>query len=182
MMKTFTRFICLLVVLLSISGRITAQDFTGYINSQYSGAQGMFYQPASIADSRYLVDINLLSGGFNVYNNVVGIDPYTLRRPSTFNESGFEDKYLTYNLQDKNRGSIALNIYGPSFMATLNQTMALGVSSRFRTGVSFNNLSKEIVDMARNGFDEQSLFNVQLNEKNARISTHSWAEYGITWG
>lgn len=183
MSKTFTKLICLLAVLLGITGRVAAQDFAGYVNSDYSGAQGMFLQPASVADSRYLVDINLLSGGFNVYNNAVGLDPATLRKPSLFNETGFEDKYLKYDLNNaRNSGAMQLNIYGPSATVMLGQRMAFGLSSRLRMGVTFNNFSSNFVDLARNGFNEQSLFNTQFNEKNARLSSQVWSEYGFTWG
>jgi outer membrane protein OmpA-like peptidoglycan-associated protein len=170
-------------VLLSISGRMAAQDFAGYIGSQYSGVQGVYTQPASVADSRYLVDVNLIGFGFNVYNNCVAVDPRALTKPSLFNEPGFDKNHISYNLTGGPKSaSILGNIYGPGFIAMLGQRSAFGLTTRFRTGLSINNVSNSLVDLSRNGFDEQSLLNVPLNEKNMRISTNTWAEYGFTWG
>lgn len=183
MIKISTRIIGMASAFALLAGLAKAQDFNGYVHSDYSGAQGMFVQPASIADSRYLVDINLLSFGFNVYNNAVGVSPKIITQPSIVNDENFDEKYMVYRLSGGNKsGVLSANIYGPSATIMLNQYMAVGLSSRMRMGVSFNNVSNELVDLARNGFDEQSLFNTQLNEKNARISSHLWAEYGLTWG
>lgn len=183
MMKTFTRFICLLAVLISISSRVSAQDFSGYIGSEYSGVQGIYTQPASVVDSRYMVDVNLIGFGFNAYNNCVSFDPRAITKPSLFNETGFDTKYMKYDLSGGAKSAtIQGNIYGPGFMATLGQRMAFGLTTRFRTGISVNNVSGSLIDLARNGFDEQALFNTPLNEKNMRISSHVWAEYGLTWG
>lgn len=183
MIRTYTRIIGLLAAVLLFANSTKAQDFVGYTNSDYSGAQGMFMQPASVADSRYLVDINLVSFGFNVYNNAVGLDPKALIRPSLFNEPNFTDNHMHYNLTGGNKSAfISANIYGPSATVMINQRMGFGLSSRMRMGISLNNVSNSLVDLARNGFDEQSLFNIPLNEKNMRVSSHAWAEYGFTWG
>ncbi len=183
MNKLFTKFLCLIAVLLSIRGQLAAQDFAGYIGSQYSGVQGVYTQPASIADSRYLVDINLIGFGFNAYNNAISVDPSALRKPSLFNEPDFDKNYMSYNLSGGAKSAVVMgNIYGPGFIAMLNQRMAFGLTTRFRAGLTVNNVSNQLIDLARNGFDEQSLLNVPLNEKNMRISTNTWAEYGLTWG
>ncbi len=183
MIRLSTRILGVFAAMLLLANVSRAQDFSGYVNSEYSGAQGMFTNPASAADSRYLVDINLLSFGFNAYNNAVGIDPKVLTHPDYFNDPDFETKYMVYRLTGGNKSAvIQANVYGPSALVMINQFMAFGLSSRMRMGVTVNNVSNSLVDLARNGFDQQSLFNTPLNEKDARVSAHTWAEYGLTWG
>ncbi len=46
-----------------------AQDFPGYRTSNYTGVNGVFYNPANIADSRYRWDFNLFSISTSVGNN-----------------------------------------------------------------------------------------------------------------
>ena len=38
-----------------------AQDFPGYRAGNYTGVNGVFFNPANIADSRYRFDVNLFS-------------------------------------------------------------------------------------------------------------------------
>jgi hypothetical protein len=59
----------LLSLLIIISFNIKAQDFLGYLNSNYAGVNGIDLQPASIVDNRYKLDILLLANNSCFQNN-----------------------------------------------------------------------------------------------------------------
>ncbi|MBA4167809.1 MAG: hypothetical protein H0X41_09755, partial [Chitinophagaceae bacterium] len=42
-------------------GQTFAQDFAGYRTGNYTGVNGVFFNPANIAASRYRFDVNLFS-------------------------------------------------------------------------------------------------------------------------
>ena len=46
-----------------------AQDFPGYRAGNYTGVNGVFFNPANLADSRYRFDFNLISVSSFVGNN-----------------------------------------------------------------------------------------------------------------
>src|SRR5688572_7703532 len=52
---------------------VNAQDYLGFLNSNYSGITGAQLNPASIADNRMVVDITLFGLNFNAGNNYLGI-------------------------------------------------------------------------------------------------------------
>src|SRR5687767_7701625 len=48
---------------------LNAQSFSGLRTGNYTGVNGVFYNPANIADSRYKYDVNLFSIDMLVSNN-----------------------------------------------------------------------------------------------------------------
>ena len=56
-------------LLIFISTASFAQDFSGYRSGNYTGVNGVFFNPANIADSRYRWDFNLFSISTSLGNN-----------------------------------------------------------------------------------------------------------------
>ncbi|MEP6626982.1 MAG: hypothetical protein ABJA32_03320, partial [Ginsengibacter sp.] len=56
------------------SPKVFSQDFLGLSTGNYSGITGVMLQPASIVDSRFKFDINLLSTDVNYSNNYFLLD------------------------------------------------------------------------------------------------------------
>src|SRR5436305_1372285 len=71
-MHSFFRLFLSWLLLLPFA--VLAQNFTGYNISSYSGVVGIDIQPASIADSRYKIDVLMGAQGFEAQNNFVAID------------------------------------------------------------------------------------------------------------
>ena len=49
----------LILLLLIFLQSVSAQDFPGFRTGNYTGVNGVFFNPANIADSRYRWDFNL---------------------------------------------------------------------------------------------------------------------------
>ena len=80
-MKQLFMFAGLALVKMSVY----AQSFIGMSESNFSGVHGMDVNPASIADSRYAVDVSLFSYSFSAYNNYLYFNPH--RMPYGWKES-----------------------------------------------------------------------------------------------
>ena len=70
----------LFAILFSISSQ--AQDLLGYGHSTYAGIAGAAYNPASLADNPFSLDIMLCGAGVELSNNYVGIKRSELRNPN----------------------------------------------------------------------------------------------------
>ncbi len=92
-------------ILLGLCSQLSAQDFLGYRQSNYSGVSGGDLNPANIADSRFLVDITLAGASGSLYNNHLFFNPHQM--PFWWSQS-FDrtDPQVDAWLGDPNFGSI----------------------------------------------------------------------------
>src|ERR1043166_1603567 len=103
-----------------LSATSFAQDFLGYINSNYSGITGTDINPANVVDTRYKTDICLTGVSLQLYNNYVGMDRSALKKDGyghyyAFDDTLFMQHYLTPRDGNMINKSIYLTnqIYGP---------------------------------------------------------------------
>jgi outer membrane protein OmpA-like peptidoglycan-associated protein len=71
-MKSIKQLIAVLA--LGLSSSVSAQNYLGILQSNYSGVMGTDLNPASFVDGRFKVDINLGSFNFNTYTNAGYLD------------------------------------------------------------------------------------------------------------
>jgi len=64
----------LLFFSISLTLFASGQNYLGVASSNYSGVMGTDLQPASFVDGRFVFDLNLASGNFNLYQNGVAFD------------------------------------------------------------------------------------------------------------
>lgn len=197
----------LLCFTLLVGLSVTAQDYLGFINSNYCGITGAFINPANIADNRMRFDMTL--GGLSTYgiNNYVGIKRKdiiaqdgafwgslnkTMKGDNTtsWNDSQFQQKYLRA-VDDPREKSLFFSsrVALPSFLIHLNLwgKNAIGLNTSFRTYVNVDGVSPELArllyaDVGRTpGFDVKDLYNVNINNKYLSANAMSWMEYAITF-
>ena len=116
----------------------SSQSFIGYGYDNYSGVNGVLLNPATLADSKYKVNINILAVSGFVGNNAYEIDRSKLL--------GFHFSHLTEgNGYDKIPNTdykylyFNTDILGPSAMVSLTSKDAFGIITRMRTmGNEFN--------------------------------------------
>ncbi|PRX57449.1 DUF5723 family protein [Flagellimonas meridianipacifica] len=151
----------------------SAQSYIGYLADNYNGVHGVLSNPATIADSRTKLDINLIgvSGffgndyiGVNLSDAFDDIDDVFDKASQTANESNF----LASNL----------DILGPSFMLSLNEKNSIALYSRARTFFNLNDVNGEIIDK-EGGFNENESF--FINEGSFTGSINVWTEFGFTY-
>lgn len=183
--------VLLFLVILFATTITRAQDFLGYINSNYAGVTGTDIQPASVVDSRFKVDVTVFGLSYSLYNNYIGIKKSAFKHSGglftgdypAFNDTAFADHYLTRrtNSQPKSvylGGQFAL----PSFMVTINSKNAFALKWRVRTLFNVDGVSNDLATLITNKLDYPALLKVRLHNENLSLQTMSWAEYGLTYG
>ena len=110
---------------------VIAQDFPGFRTANYGGANGVFFNPASIADSRYKWDLNLISISTNVGNNQA---TYNVKNLGKIGSDSLLNMFI--GNQDGTNAVASTSIQGPSLMFTLNRKSAMALTTRLR--VQFN--------------------------------------------
>ena len=198
------RLLTLLLLACSVLG--SAQDYTGFLNSNYSGITGAQLNPANIADSRLIVDVSIFGVSMNAANNYIGLKRAALAHEGSlvsairraikgdqdafpaFKDTAFQHKYLTeiVNGKDKSLYS-ATRVTLPSFMITLNQKNAIGLSINARNYVNVDGISEDLArllysDVGRmQNYDVSGLLGKNLEAKHVSGNAMAWLEYGLTY-
>jgi outer membrane protein OmpA-like peptidoglycan-associated protein len=161
-----------------------SQDYIGLMQSNYAGIMGADLQPASLADNRFVVDINLASVNGSAYQN------YKMYPAKTFNkwwwsskdgnpfEFNYDTMQLVNNPKNKPRSLYSLNqVDVLNFMFTLkNNTIGIGAGMKVRTATNGSGISPELIGLAESDFQDSSLY-FNINEINLGVSALVWNEY-----
>jgi outer membrane protein OmpA-like peptidoglycan-associated protein len=155
-----------------------SQQFTGYTYDNYSGVHGMLQNPASVAASKYKVNINFFS-----ISALAGNNAYELKNDKfkKFDFSDLEENKDFFKSGNTDKKSLWLNtdIMGPSFMFTTGKKSGLGLYSRMRTLVNEYGLSDKTFRFF--GKDD-AIYNTPIQEENVQLKAHAFAEAGLTYG
>jgi outer membrane protein OmpA-like peptidoglycan-associated protein len=185
---------------------INAQDYSGFVNSNYSGITGAQLNPASIVDNRLIVDVNLIGLSVNAANNYLGMRRSALDHNGSFLSAvkkaakgdenafpAFKDSLFQYNyLVDVNNGKdksvfSSVRISLPSFMFSLGPSNAIGVSVNARTYVNLDGVSEELARLMYSDIGRTPPYNVNdllgksLTNKYLSANAMMWMEYGLTF-
>ncbi len=172
------KLLLLSFVLLCV-GAVNAQDFLGYNYSNYQTVGGMVFNPASIAGSRYSVNVNIFSFNLGAINN-----GYELRKKSIFdgNLDNMEEGVDFFKIDNSAKKNMFFNVdmLGPSFMVDLGpKAGAFGVSSRVRFIVNEKNLDNDIFQLF--GDANANYFGVPYTQDNLMVDAHGFADIGLTY-
>jgi hypothetical protein len=173
------RKILLLVLAGGFAVNLSAQDYMGYRSGNYSGVNGVFTNPASIADSRYYFDINLLSLGTYGANDKAS---YKLKN---FSET-FKSENLRENLFGEDPGSASgmfnLDIHGPSGMIEVGSQNTIALTTRARMFANVVDFDSKLFEQITNGIaqDPDLPYTISSNES-MRFSFNAWAEFGASF-
>jgi hypothetical protein len=179
----------ILFILLLYAKMASGQDIPGYNSSNYAGVSGIDLQPASIADMRYAVDINLIGGGMGFNNNYIGFNSKSVLNGNIFkNTSGdFKQQFLFENTTQQDK---AASLYGyiqwPSVAVSLSKNISIGFTWRTRFVANVDNLSPELAHLIYTGLDPHdsknlTYFNVKLNNDQFNMNEMAWTEYGFDY-
>jgi hypothetical protein len=183
-------FLPSIIVLLSYS--LHAQYFIGLRGSAYGGVTNVDYNPA-IADSRYMIDINLIGVAATVNNNYVGVDHRLIYHPALFNDPNLQDNYLHERINGRNKSGFAgAQIQGPlSFMVSFGKKKhpnknAIAFTWHSNFIANADNINETLARIAYYGlgsranaithFIGQNLQNINLASRAA-----AWNDFGITY-
>lgn len=160
-----------ILFLLAVFASSNAQSYLGLTSENYAGVHGLLYNPATIADSRFTADINVIGGSGFVANDFYGFD---------FTEMLSEE--YTPNLQAtrtqlvKNNLSANLDVLGPSFMMTLDDKNAIGFITRARVFYTGRGINGKVAETIGRGFKTSRDFS--LKQDDITVNGNSWMEFG----
>ena len=159
--------------------------------SQFGGVSNVSYNPA-IADNRFLVDINLVSAGFGLENNYIGLDCKAITHPSLFNDANFQDNHLTERVNGHaKKVFLGMQIQGPlSFMFSFGKNRsnknALAFAWHVNSVLNISGVGEELARSAYYGLGDKANaitgFNYQnLHNTNFSTVALAWIDYGVTY-
>jgi outer membrane protein OmpA-like peptidoglycan-associated protein len=160
--------------------RLTAfsQSFVGYGYDNYAGVNAMILNPASIADSKYKVNVNLFSisalAGNNAYemdrSRLFGFHFSNLAEGNGFYKSSNTDyKYMYTNL----------DILGPGATITLDSKDALGLETRVRVIGNEYNFGNPLFRLTGNA--DPNFYNIDIENRSLQVKANAFAEAGLSY-
>lgn len=196
MKKLYSLLLLVGLTVLPLFGK--AQNYLGVHSSNYAGVMGTDLQPASFVDSRFVVDVNLFSFNFNMYQNAMSFDTKDMPKwwtksfldTSIYNswarpDSTFMDRYLIRSYDASSTKS--LGIYNNvqldvlNFMFHINPKIAVGFSGKLRSITNIDRIDPKLAVLAENGLEYSDLWNLQLNNELLSVNHLTWMEYGINY-
>ncbi len=168
----------LLGTLLCLAGY--SQSFIGYGYDNYSGVNSLLLNPGMLADSKYKVNVNLVSVSGTVGNNA-----YEMDRSKVF---GFKFSNLSegdgyYKIKNSDYKYMYANtdILGPSAMFNLNSKNALGITTRMRTVGNVYNLGNSLFQLIGNN-PNPDYYNIDIFNRSLQTKMQAFAEAGLSYG
>lgn len=184
LMKTQRLFLITLLFLLWLPASISAQEFLPFLNSNYAGVNGVILQPASIADSRYKVDVCLLGLGASFYNNYASMDRYMFFNSGKLKGVRIIDAgYVAFN-DNSDLKSIYMNsdIHTMSFMINLSDKDAFAITPRTRFAINADNITPTLAKLIYEGLNYPDSWLKRLDNANLSLQMNSWFELDAAYG
>ena len=169
------------ILLRSIFGLITTlasgQSYIGHAIDNYSGVQGVTYNPSSVVGSNLRTDINLFSASIFGGSDYFGINVSDI----ISSDGGFDFDESTEKFPgNDNNFFFNADVLGPSFMFNLNKRSSIAIISRVRANFNINNINGELYETVADEFDTDDDF--EFNSPNLNGTIHAWAEIGLAYG
>jgi hypothetical protein len=165
-------FISLLLLIATYSN---AQDLLGYGHSNYAGIAGASYNPASLADNRFSIDILAIGAGIEVGNNYVGVKRSEIRNPN------FGSSNLYLKTKDTKKAVFFRNeVLLPGVMFS-NKEFGWGIDMKIRSYVNVDGVETELAHFLALELNDSPNFDKALYNRHIGITALSWAEIGGTY-
>lgn len=176
------RLIILLAVLVPMMAQ--AQRYIGMATSNWSSTNGMYLNPANIADSRHKFTVDLFSVNVGLNNNLA----YFNDGVSGLTGIGDGDLADAFTFQNQNEFSLLapyLEVRGPGAMVSINEKHSVALTTRVRAMHQFHNFNQNLY---RTITDEEFRLDTDPNTNYAlqadafNYTLHGWTEIGASYG
>lgn len=150
-----------------------AQSYVGFYHDNYAGVQSVLFNPASIVDSRFKTDINLIS-----FSSLVSNDAYGVNFFDVFKDGYDFDTQAKKSFTTANKANLNTDVMGPSFMFNIAPKHSLAIFTRARGIANVIDVNGKVInDITK---DNSSSFpTATLGSPNA--VANSWGEIGISY-
>jgi len=155
---------------MSLSLSLHAQQFNGYINSDFSGVIGLRDQPAQAANSPYKFDLNLINSNFYLGNNIAVLTRNEEGGSGLIRQLGFDERYITGNL----------SLGGVSALLSLSRNRGFAFGYRLRALANGTDISPNFVNQI-NRFSAPPFVNRSYFDETAKLSSMAWQEFSMTY-
>lgn len=166
----------LLVLLCELSA--TGQGLPGYSSGNYTGVNGVFTNPANIADSRYRWDFNLFGIGMMLGNNTAS---FRRKDFDHFDGDTIKNRFFSGE-QGQVSGVAALTFTGPSIFFNVGKKSAIALTTQSRLLVNISDvdgkLGKQLID---NGENAASYPYDIASDQNMVMSANGYTSFGLTY-
>ena len=154
-----------------------SQSYVGHSIDNYSGIQGVTYNPSSIVGSNLRADINLFSVSVFGGSDYFGINISDI----ISSDGGFDfDEDSEKFPSNSNNFFFNADVLGPSFMINLNKRSSIGLITRVRSNFNIHNINGEIYEALVDDFESDDDF--VFDSQNLSGTVHAWAEIGLAYG
>ena len=154
-----------------------SQSYVGHSIDNYSGIQGVTYNPSSIVGSNLRADINLFSVSVFGGSDYFGINLSDI----ISSDGGFDfDEDSEKFPSNSNNFFFNADVLGPSFMINLNKRSSIGLITRVRSNFNIHNINGEIYEALVDDFESDDDF--VFDSQNLSGTVHAWAEIGLAYG
>jgi hypothetical protein len=167
-------FISTALVFISIS--VFSQNFPGSRSGNYTGVNGVFNNPAIIADSRYRWDLNLFSLNGNVGNSNGAFSLKNLK--AAFSSDA--DSFFFGNSNKESSAIASMEMIGPSIMFNAGKKNSFAITTRARVLGNIKDIDGNIIQSID---DENATLPFTLNSNsNQKVIVNGWSEIGGSFG
>ena len=173
---------------LSFMSKAFSQNFLGIQSSNWSGVNGVYFNPASLADGRYRQHVNASCFGFATSTNAAKFElPFSFLNlvtnnvPDQYkNPAGGIDWDAAWFKVDKSSVAKYINVNlefrGPGFMTRLGKKNAVAISTRTRLNFSVNNVNQQLIDFAIGAIDTGLNSVRSINNNSFTMNSHAYQE------
>jgi outer membrane protein OmpA-like peptidoglycan-associated protein len=170
------------ILLIFPFGSAWSQDFLSGMSDNYMGINQAALQPAAIADSRFIADINLAGFNTDLYNDALQFKSKWFYHPMGYmrtNSWWTDYSYLgSVNGKDKNM-IMSQSLLGPGFMLTIKEKHAIGLTTRTRSIINVDDVSEPLYSFFYNR--DPQYMNQWYAEGNVRAVQHVFSDYGLSY-
>lgn len=168
-----------LYLMLGIATPNIAQDFSGLRMGNYTGVNGVFINPANIADNRYKWHTNLFGLSAYAGNNQTS---YKLQDLSnSFNSDTLRNKIFGKDAGPSS-GMISTAVAGPSAMFRVGKKGAMAFTSRARVMANVVDIDGKLLGKITEDFkNDPSLPYTIASNGNMKLSMNAWTEFGASY-
>ena len=192
-MKRIIRIPAFIVFFIFLCGNSYAQERYGIANSLYAGENGIWLNPASMVNSPFKWDLNILTVHVYADNNYLFLSDANI--PKLYKDNGKTQVFVNNHANDQISGimlyerdnnyrrTVHVNgmVQGPSLMVSFKKwSFAFHLAERF--GVSLTGLKKEPAKLFYEGLSYEALQKVDINVPSFRLNSMVWSEIGLSAG
>ncbi len=169
---------CLLSAFILTVTTSFAQDFPGYRAGNFTGVNGVFFNPANIADSRYRFDFNLVSASSFVGNNKAS---FNLKSITQSFDSDSLKRQFTGSGAGASTGFVNVDVHGPSLMFNAGRG-AIALTTRARVMANIIDVDGELVNQLSEDANSNISFPYTIKSgQNMRVAVNGWTEFGLSY-